>query len=230
MNDKQTVLIIDDEQQIRRLLKLTLDGSGYHTLTAETAKEGIQSAATHSPVLIILDLGLPDMDGLEVLRRLREWCKIPILILSVRDNKNDIIAALDGGADDYLTKPFHTGELLARIRSVLRHKSINNKKQVECHFGDIVVDLAARIVKKNNDVVKLTATEYALLTLLIQNADKVLTHSYILEKIWGHANIEETQYTRIYIASLRKKLEDDPSRPQLIITESGIGYRLITQV
>lgn len=229
MQNESSILIIDDEIQIRRLLRLALESAGYRTLLAETATEGMQIAATHTPAMIILDLGLPDLDGVDLLSRLREWCTVPIIILSVRDNKNDIISALDRGADDYLTKPFHTGELLARIRSALRHTVSSDAERSQYHFAGVDVDLSARTVLKDNLPVKLTATEFNLLSLLIRNAGKVLTHAYILERVWGHAYIQETQYSRIYIAQLRKKLENDPASPSFITTEPGIGYRFVME-
>lgn len=229
MQNESSILIIDDEIQIRRLLRLALESAGYRTLLAETAAEGMQIAATHTPAMIILDLGLPDLDGVDLLSRLREWCTVPIIILSVRDNKNDIISALDRGADDYLTKPFHTGELLARIRSALRHTVSSDAERSQYHFAGVDVDLSARTVLKDNLPVKLTATEFNLLSLLIRNAGKVLTHAYILERVWGHAYIQETQYSRIYIAQLRKKLENDPASPSFITTEPGIGYRFVME-
>ena len=183
-------------------------------------------AASERPELIILDLGLPDVDGLEVLRKIREWSSVPILILSVRSAESDIIACLDTGADDYLVKPFRTGELLARVRTALRHRQATEEKQAFV-FHDLSVDLSSRIVKKAGEIVRLTATEYALLALFVKNAGRVLTHRFILEQVWGPAHAEETQYTRVYVGQLRKKIEDDPSNPKLLLTESGIGYRLI---
>jgi two-component system KDP operon response regulator KdpE len=219
------ILIIDDEVQIRRLLEITLNLNGYKVSEASTAKEGIATAATRNPVLILLDLGLPDEDGLSVLRKLREWYQNPIIILSVRNSEEDIIKALDIGANDYLTKPFRTGELLARIRTALR--SIQDKTDAgsQLSFGSLFIDLAGHIAKKNNNLLKLTSTEFSLLALLARNSGKVLTHQYLLKEVWGHNYSDQTQYLRVFIAQLRKKIEDDPSHPSLINTEPGIGYR-----
>ncbi|MCX6133313.1 MAG: response regulator [Ignavibacteriales bacterium] len=225
MSDKPVVLVIDDEIQIRRLLELTLKSNGYKVLLADTAQEGVRQAEMDRPELTILDLGLPDMDGLNVLKKIRQWSSMPVLILSVRDSESDIVACLDAGADDYLVKPFRTGELLARVRTALRHRPGQPIGDLfECH--GLSVDLAARTVKKFGIIVKLTATEYSLLALLIRHAGKVLTHRFILQEIWGPAHADETQYTRVYVGQLRKKIENDPTNPNIILTESGIGYRL----
>ncbi len=228
MSDKPVILVIDDEAQIRRLLELTLESNGYAVRSVGTGKDGIAMAASERPEVIILDLGLPDLDGVEVLKKVREWSAVPVLILSVRDAESDIIACLDAGADDYLTKPFRTGELLARVRNALRHRPSSQESPVFV-VRDVQVDLAARTVRKGNEIVKLTATEYALLALFVKNAGRVLTHSYILEQVWGPAFAEESQYTRVYVGQLRKKIEDDPAYPKIILTESGIGYRLNTE-
>jgi two-component system KDP operon response regulator KdpE len=228
MDNKPSVLVIDDEQQIRRLLQATLTANGYRVLVAETGQEGMTQATMNRPDVVILDLSLPDRDGTELLRELRQWSTIPVVILSARTSEADIIACLDAGADDYLVKPFHTGELLARMRTALRHRpSVLPSTLFE--RGSLSVDLESRVVKKGGEQVKLTATEFSLLALLVRNAGKVLTHRYILEQIWGPSFAEESQYTRVYVGQLRKKLEDDPSSPQLIITESGIGYRLVVE-
>jgi two-component system KDP operon response regulator KdpE len=219
------VLVIDDEPQMRRLLQLTLESSGFTARVATNGNEGSVMAASERPELIILDLGLPDVDGLEVLKKIREWSSVPVLILSVRSAESDIIACLDAGADDYLVKPFRTGELLARVRTALRHRQAIEEKQAFVSH-DLSVDLSSRIVKKAGEIVRLTATEYALLALLVKNAGRVLTHRFILEQVWGPTHAEETQYTRVYVGQLRKKIEDDPSNPRLLLTESGIGYRL----
>ncbi len=224
MEATETILVIDDEVQIRRLLEITLNANGYKIIEAPTGKDGLVSAASHTPALIILDLGLPDVDGLEILKKLREWYLKPIIILSVRNAEEDIISALDHGANDYLTKPFRTGELLARIRSSLRQNHSAEGTTV-LSFGTIVIDLTSHTVKKNEELLKLTSTEYSLLTLLAKNAGRVLTHQYILKEVWGYGYINQTQYLRVFIAQLRKKTEDNPSHPKLIITESGIGYR-----
>jgi two-component system, OmpR family, KDP operon response regulator KdpE len=225
MTTTPKILAIDDEIQIRRLLQLTLEPNGYQLKFAETGNDGIIIAGSERPELIILDLGLPDMDGITVLKRIREWATIPIIILSVRNTESDIIACLDAGADDYLVKPFRTGELLARVRTALRHRPRNQEKELFTTHN-LSVDLAARIVKKENEVVKLTATEYSLMALFVRNAGRVLTHKYILEQVWGPTFSEEAQYTRVYVGQLRKKIEDDQSNPKILITESGIGYRL----
>ena len=225
MSNLPSVLVIDDEVQMRRLLKINLESAGYQVHLAGSGKEGLQQAAMARPEIVILDLGLPDEDGIEVLKKIREWATVPVLILSVRASEQDIVKALDAGADDYLTKPFRTGELLARVRAALRHRFSTEQGEVFV-TGPLAVDLAARTVKLNGEIVKLTPTEYSLLTLFVRNAGKVLTHGYILQQVWGPAFEEESQYTRVYVGQLRKKLEDDPSDPKLILTESGIGYRL----
>jgi two-component system, OmpR family, KDP operon response regulator KdpE len=224
MTDEDSILIIDDEVQIRRLLEISLSSNGYKTMFAADGKEGLTAAATHSPSLIILDLGLPDIDGLELLKRLREWFTRPIIILSVRSSEDDIIAALDNGANDYLTKPFRSGELLARVRSALRISSEKTEVPV-MEFGALNIDLANHIVRHRNEIVKLTATEFSLLSLLARNHGRVLTHQFLLKEIWGYSFLEQTQYLRVFIAQLRKKIEENPSKPELLITESGIGYR-----
>lgn len=224
MNNKPVILIIDDEAQIRKLLKINLESNDYNVLEAANGKEGLIMAANHPPDLILLDIGLPDTSGQIILQELREWYNKPIIILSVQNSENDIIQALDNGATDYLTKPFRTGELLARIRSCLRREqSPNNEKPLV--FDKLEIDLINRTVKKNGDVVKLTSTEYNLVMLFAKNEGKVLTHQYILKEIWGVGFQSETQYLRVFIGQLRKKLEDDPHNPKHIITESGVGYR-----
>jgi two-component system KDP operon response regulator KdpE len=228
MTNLPVVLIIDDEPQMRRLLQISLEAQGYKVTQASSGEEGITHAAMDRPEAIILDLGLPDLDGKEVLRRIREWGSMPILILSVRNAEQEIIGCLEAGADDYLTKPFRTGELAARLRTAMRHRQPMTPDE-KFTFGNVHVDLASRVVRKGEETVKLTATEYSLLLLLIRNAGRVLTHHYILEQVWGPTFAEETQYSRVYIAQLRKKLEDNPARPRLIVTESGIGYRLATE-
>lgn len=218
------ILIIDDEVQIRRLLEITLSANDFKISEASTGKEGLMMAATGQPVLIILDLGLPDADGLDILIKLREWYQKPIIILSVRSSEDDIIKALDNGANDYLTKPFRTGELLARIRVAIRQsQGVPDNPILE--FGSLKIDLANHTVHKNHELIKLTSTEFSLLALLAKNEGRVLTHQYILKEIWGMGYIEQTQYLRVFIAQLRKKVEDDPAKPKLLNTESGIGYR-----
>jgi two-component system KDP operon response regulator KdpE len=224
MINEGTILIIDDEVQIRRLLEITLSANGYKISEASTGKEGLSLAATGHPVLVILDLGLPDSDGLDILRKLREWYLKPIIILSVRNSEDDIINALDNGANDYLTKPFRTGELLARIRVAIRQSQVLEDVP-SLTFGSLTIDLANHMARKNNEIIKLTTTEFALLALLAKNEGRVLTHQYILKEVWGMGYIEQTQYLRVFIAQLRKKVEDDPAKPKLLNTESGIGYR-----
>jgi two-component system KDP operon response regulator KdpE len=222
------ILIIDDEVQIQKLLDITLQSNGYATNHAVTAREGLIKAANHPPDAIILDLGLPDKNGHNVLKELREWYTSPVIILSVQSNEEDIINALDNGANDYLIKPFRTGELLARIRSALRSKT-NVEDDPVIAFGNFEIDLAARAVKNNNDIIKLTATEYNLFALLVKNEGKVLTHQYLLREVWGPGYINQSQYLRVFVAQLRKKIEEDANHPKHIITESGIGYRFISE-
>ena len=224
MSENETILIIDDEIQIRRLLEISLSANGYNTIFASDGKEGLTSAATQHPALIILDLGLPDTDGLELLVKLREWFAKPIIILTVRNSEDDIIVALDHGANDYLTKPFRSGELLARIRSALRLSNEKAESPV-LEFGSLSIDLVNHVVRKSNEIVKLTATEFSLLSLLARNQGRVLTHQFLLKEVWGYSYLEQTQYLRVFIAQLRKKVEDNPAKPELLITESGIGYR-----
>lgn len=224
MNEKETILIIDDELQIRRLLEITLSASGYKVLQSSTGKEGLVDAATLHPSLVILDLGLPDADGVEILKKLREWYSKPVIVLSVRDSEKDIVLALDNGANDYLTKPFRSGELLARIRAAMR--SVNeNPDSNFLVFDTLSIDLQNHVVRKNNEIVKLTSTEFLLLSLLARNEGRVLTHQYILKEVWGYGYIEQTQYLRVFIAQLRKKIEDNPAKPTFLNTVSGIGYR-----
>ncbi len=222
------ILVIDDEVQIRRLLEITLETNNFNVESAESAKEGLRIAASHPPDLIILDLGLPDENGHTVLTKLREWYTKPVLILSVQSSEEDIIKALDNGANDYLVKPFRTGELLARVRSAIR-SVISEENDPMIDAGELQIDLAARTVKKNKETIKLTATEYKLLSLLAQQDGKVLTHHYLLREVWGPGYINQSQYLRVFIAQLRKKIETDPNRPAYIITESGVGYRFIAK-
>lgn len=222
----EEIFIVDDEVQMRRLLRTTLESAGYKTILAENGKDAVQIASTRRFDAMILDLGLPDIDGIEVLKKIRTWASYPILILSARSAESDIITALDVGANDYLTKPFRSGELLARIRGALRVYHSTNAGTVVFSFGNVTVDLEAHIVKVNDEQIKLTPTEFALLALFIHNAGKVLTHNYILQQIWGPKSEGESQYTRVYVGQLRKKLESDPNNPKYFLTESGIGYRL----
>lgn len=226
MSTSQSILIIDDEAQIRKLLTITLHSNGYKTTEASTGKEAVRNISMHAPDLVLLDLGLPDENGHEVLKHLREWYTNPVLIISVQSSEQDIIRALDNGANDYLVKPFRTGELLARIRSALR-KAGSEPNIPVASFKDLAIDYANRVVKKDGIVIKLTATEYSLLSLFARNDGKVLTHQYLLQQVWGPSHQNESQYLRVFIAQLRKKIETDPNRPLYITTESGIGYRFI---
>lgn len=219
------VLVIDDEAPIRRFLKISLEADGFEYLEAGSGQQGLSVAASQRPALIILDLGLPDMDGLSVLKRIREWTDTPVIILTVKDAETEKVALLDAGADDYLTKPFSVPELIARIRAALRHAQPHETDIVFRH-GDIVIDLTKRSVTRKGQAVRLTATEYALLRLLVKNAGRVVTQSLLLKEVWGPHAVEQSQYLRVFVAQLRKKLEEDPSRPRLITTEPGVGYRL----
>ncbi|MGO8674449.1 MAG: response regulator [Limisphaerales bacterium] len=223
---RPTALVIDDELQIRRLLRVCLEANGYRVLEAANGQEGISEAAQHRPDVVLLDLGLPDMEGVAVLQRLREWSKVPVVVLSVRDREDDKIKALDNGADDYVTKPFGTGELLARLRLAMRHGQSPSDSAL-FQSGRLEVDLTARLVKVAGNETKLTATEYALLRQFVKHAGKVLTHQQILREVWGPNYIGQTQYLRVYMAHLREKLEAEPSKPALLLTEPGIGYRLV---
>ncbi len=219
------ILVIDDEIQIRRFLRIILETNGYAILEAVTGAEGLMKAAQRRPDLIILDMGLPDIKGLEVLRSLREWTTTPVIILSVFDTDQDKVAALDAGADDYLTKPFSTEELMARIRVAMRHAVPAEEVQV-FQTGHLQVDLTRRLVTVHGELIKLTPTEYKLLHLLIRHAGRVLTHRQILREVWGKDSETQTHYLRVYFAQLRQKIEADPARPAIIITEPGVGYRL----
>jgi two-component system KDP operon response regulator KdpE len=222
---KPAIVIIDDESQIRKILRITLESNEYKVIEADNAKNGLVHAATAHANLILLDLGLPDMDGLQVLKEIRSFSDVPVIILSVRNSEEDIVAALDLGADDYLTKPFNTSELLARIRASLRR----TQQPQESVFknGLLSIDFASHVVTKDLEELKLTNTEYELLLLFIKNIGKVLTHRFILKEIWGPSYIEHSQYLRVFIGQLRKKIESDPSEPNMILTESGVGYRMV---
>ena len=220
------VLIIDDEPQIRRLLRVTLEASGYRVLDAATGQEGLVQAAQRRPDVILLDLGLPDLEGVEVLQRIREWSRVPVIILSVREREEDKVGALDAGADDYVTKPFNSAELLARLRAALRHAQPPGADAVFVN-GPLQVDLARRVVLKGGVEVRLTPIEYALLRLLVVHAGKVLTHGHLLREVWVARAAGQSQYLRVHVAHLRSKLEADPSAPELIITEPAVGYRLV---
>ena len=227
MDSGARILVIDDEPQIRRLLKVSLAAHGYEVDECKNGQEGINRAAVFKPDLILLDLGLPDIDGKAVVVAIREWSKVPILILTARDQEGEKIEALDAGADDYITKPFSMGELLARLRVALRHAiTSENAPIITC--GDLVVDLVGRHVMRGDKEIKLTPTEYEILKVLAQNIGKVLTHKYLLKTVWGTAYNEDTHYIRVYIGQLRRKVEVNPAQPQYIITESGVGYRLMT--
>jgi two-component system, OmpR family, KDP operon response regulator KdpE len=226
MSISENILVIDDETQIRRLLKISLENSGYKIFEAENAKTGLQEIINCRPSLILLDLGLPDEDGLSLIKKIRDFSDVSIIVLSVRNSETDIINALDSGADDYITKPFNAGELLARIRVSLRHSQPEQKTPIFIN-GNVTVDFSNREVKKKDEIIKLTSTEFSLLSLFIRNFGKVLTHNYILKEIWGKPYSDDTQYLRVYVAQLRKKLEDNPARPKMFITESGVGYRMI---
>ncbi|MGZ5219964.1 MAG: response regulator [Chitinophagaceae bacterium] len=225
--NKAEILIIDDEEQIRKLLQITLKTNNYIVTEAATAREGLIMASNHPPDLIILDLGLPDKDGLAVLQELRQWHTNPIIILSVQNSEEIIVKALDNGANDYLSKPFRTGELLARIRSALR-SSVAEETEPIINSEDLQIDLYSRTVKKKGELVKLTTTEYSLLALFAKNDGKVLTHQYLLRAVWGPGFINQSQYLRVFIAQIRKKIEDDPNRPEYLLTESGVGYRFVS--
>lgn len=227
MNNPQ-ILVIEDEPAIRKLLEIILQANGFDTRMAATAKEGKIMAATHQPDLVLLDLGLPDDDGQNLLQNLREWFARPIIIVSARSSEAEIVKALDNGANDFLTKPFRTGELLARIRSALRLSTADATTGSPVKiFGNLSIDFAARLVKKHGEPVKLTSTEYALLALFIKNEGKVLTHAFILREVWGPGYVERTEYPRVFVGQLRKKVEETPNQPTLILTESGIGYRFV---
>lgn len=224
--NKAEILIIDDEPQIRKLLEITLESNDFKVWQAETGKEGIILAANHPPELILLDIGLPDKSGHEVLKELRTWFNKSIIILSVQNNESDIVSALDNGASDYITKPFRTAELLARIRaSIRKNQTPNGSNTITC--DDLEIDLKTRLVKKNQEIVKLTSTEFNLLVLLSKNEGCVLTHQFILKEIWGVGYQTETQYLRVFIGTLRKKIETNPNQPKHIITESRVGYRFM---
>jgi two-component system KDP operon response regulator KdpE len=225
---KELILLIEDELQMRRFLRITLQSQGYRLVEAATAQEGLTQAAAHHPDLILLDLGLPDLDGLEVTQKLREWTPTPIIVLSAREQEQDKVRALDAGADDYLTKPFNAGELLARIRVALRHAAKQNGGPDEPVFTlhNLRVDLAKRQIYLDDKEVHLTPIEYKLLTVLIRHAGKVITHRQLLKEVWGPGQENEVQYLRVHMTHLRHKLERDPARPRFLMNEPGIGYRL----
>lgn len=220
------VLVVDDEPQIRRFLRTSLDAHGYEVVEAVDGRDAIKRTTVEKPDIIVLDLGLPDMEGIEVIKRVREWSDVPIIVLTARNREPDKIEALDGGADDYLTKPFGMGELMARIRAALRHRLQSKGAPPVFKVGSIVVDLVKRLVTRNGDEVKLSPREYDLLRVLVQNAGRVVTHQQILREVWGPAHVEDTQYLRVYVGQLRQKLEPDPDQPRYLLTEPGVGYRL----
>lgn len=224
--NKSEILVIDDEPQIRRLLKISLESNDYKVSLAESGREGLILAASHPPDLIILDLGLPDKNGHEILKELNEWYSRAIIILSVQSSEEDIVLALDNGATDYLTKPFRNSELLARIRSAIRRNQMESNSHL-ISSGDLIIDVSARHVSKNGITLKLTATEYKMLLLFMKNEGRVLTHQFILKEIWGVGAQLETQYLRVFVGTLRKKIESNPNRPEYILTESGVGYRFL---
>jgi len=223
------VLIVDDEPQIRRALRTSLRAHGYEVATAATGEEGLALAVDAAPDLMLLDLGLPDLDGTEVIRRLRAFSEVPVIVLSVRDQQADKVAALDAGADDYVTKPFGMEELLARLRAALRRAQPGEPAPPLQRFGELEVDLAKRLVRLRGQPVHLTRTEYALLEALVTNPGKLLTHQWLLRRVWGHGYGEESHYLRVYVRALRKKLGDDAASPALILTEPGVGYRWIAE-
>jgi two-component system, OmpR family, KDP operon response regulator KdpE len=224
------VLVIDDEPQIRRFLRTSLGAHGYDVIEAASGAEGILRATDSRPALLVLDLGLPDTDGMEVIRRVREWSKVPIIVLSVRGRETDKIAALDAGADDFVTKPFGMGELMARMRAALRDRLRDEKDEPVFRSGELTVDLARRQVLVGDREVRLTPTEYELLRALVVHAGKVVTHKHLLREVWGPADVDQTHYLRVYVGQLRQKLEADPAQPRYILTEPGVGYRLAAEV
>lgn len=221
-----SVLIVEDEKQIRRFVRTSLEAQGHKVFESLTAKEGLVEAGTRKPDLVVLDLGLPDLDGVEFIRDLRSWSAIPVIVLSARTNEADKIAALDAGADDYLTKPFGVGELLARVRVALRRVATGPEGDAVVEFGNVRVDLANRLVTRASVPVHLTALEYRLLAVLARNLGKVITQRQLLRDVWGPSHVEQSHYLRIYMGQLRHKLEDDPARPRHLLTETGVGYRL----
>jgi len=229
MSHAPLILLVEDELAIRRFLRASLPADSYRLEEAESGQQALRLAAQHPPDLVILDLGLPDMDGQNVLRQLREWLHAPIIILSARDQEEQKIAALDGGADDYLTKPFGTGELLARMRTALRHAHGGSPESSTVCIGDLRVDLGARRVFCRDKPVHLTPLEYKLLVTMVKHAGKVLTHRFLLREVWGPENSQENHYLRVFVASLRRKLELDPTQPRYILTEQGVGYRFASE-
>jgi two-component system KDP operon response regulator KdpE len=230
-NSKPTILVIEDEPPLQKFLRVTLGTQDYHVIEAMTGEQGLRHAATAQPDLIVLDLGLPDIDGVEVTRRLREWTSIPIVVVSARGKEQEKVVALDAGADDYLTKPFGVAELLARVRVALRHRAAVDPDTGDPVFsvGPLRVDLSKREVSVDGKVVHLTPNEFKLLTILVKNAGKVLTHRQLLREVWGPGSAEESHYLRVYMNQLRQKLEQEAARPQFLLTEPGVGYRLLSE-
>lgn len=223
------ILVIEDEQPIRRFLRAALEDSGYRISEAATGEEGLRAATSHPPDVVLLDLGLPDLDGQQVLKRLREWYASPVIILSARDQEDQKVSALDNGADDYVTKPFNAGELLARLRVALRHAAQTSSETPTVKIGDLEVDLSARSVQIRNVKLHLTPIEYKLLTTMLKHAGKVLTHRFLLREVWGPQDSHENHYLRVFVAGLRRKIEEDPARPRYILTEQGVGYRFASE-
>lgn len=223
-----TVLVVEDEPQMRRFIRASLSSHGYRVLEAERAQEAVMMLTGHNPEIVLLDLGLPDGDGIDLTREIRGWSRVPLIVISARGREDDKVAALDAGADDYLTKPFGVNELLARMRVALRHAEPQGDGQSArtLTFGELTIDLVRREVLRGTEELHLTPIEYKLLVLLAQNAGKVLTHRHILKEVWGPAYASQTHYVRVHMAELRKKVEADPSRPKLLVTEPGVGYRL----
>ncbi len=226
MSTTYRILVVDDEPQIRRFLRISLEAEDYSVVEAQSGKEAVIKAATEKPELVVLDLGLPDLDGLEVLKQIREWSEVPVLVLSVRGRESDKISALDNGADDYVTKPFGVGELVARIKAVLRGRARRQTEEATFVSGALTVDLLRRAVLLDGQELKFTRTEYNLLKVLVENAGKVVTHKQLLKEVWGLQTETHAHYVRVYIGQLRQKLESEPCKPRLIVTEPGVGYRL----
>jgi two-component system KDP operon response regulator KdpE len=227
---KRTILVIEDEPAVRKFLRVTLEDQDYKVIEATKGEEGLRHASVGQPDLLILDLGLPDVDGIEVTRRLRSWSAVPIIVVSARGREHDKVVALDAGADDYLTKPFGVEELLARVRVALRRVTAADRESGDPVFcvGELTVDLARRVASVNGNAVHLTPNEFRLLALLVKNAGRVLTHRQLLKEVWGPGSVEDTHYVRVYMNQLRQKIEANPARPKYLITEPGVGYRLMT--
>jgi len=226
MTVQNTIVVIDDESQIRKILSITLEAQDYKVIEAAKGKDGIIAVANYHPQLVILDLGLPDKDGFSVLAEIRTWSSVPVIILSVRDSEDSVVKALDLGADDYITKPFNTKELLARIRANIRRVQLIDNESI-FENGNLKIDLVKRLVYKNNVELKLTNTEYLLLQIFFRNIDRILTQNFLLKEVWGPTHTEDTQYLRVFIGQIRKKIEDDAANPKYLVTDSGVGYRMI---